>query len=156
MSSNASTGSNDTNDSYLLLEDGSIFLGKRFGADVSIDGEIGKSMYKCEHVYYYESEPYEGTCILFLGPTSSNRKALGCYFICTFLYNKRVQNREILGSLYPNQQAWKICRATKTHKWNITLMHKNIIKWDTLWFTTSYRSVNIFFTYCEWYYCYFV
>lgn len=29
-------------DSYLLLEDGSIFPGKRFGANVSVDGEIGK------------------------------------------------------------------------------------------------------------------
>jgi len=48
MSSNASSGPNDANDSYLLLEDGSVFLGKRFGADVSIDGEIGESIYKCE------------------------------------------------------------------------------------------------------------
>ena len=108
MSSNASIGSNNANDSYLLLEDGSIFLGKHFGADISVDGEIGKSMHKCEHVYRYESESYENTCILFLRPTSSNRKALRCYFICAFLsYGKRVQNREIFGSLYPiaNQQA---------------------------------------------------
>ncbi|XP_018404627.1 PREDICTED: CAD protein [Cyphomyrmex costatus] len=40
MSSNVSTWSNDVTDSYLLLEDGSVFLGKRFGADASIDGEI--------------------------------------------------------------------------------------------------------------------
>lgn len=76
MFSNGSTELNDVTDSYLLLEDGSVFLGKRFGADVSVDGEIGESMRKCEHVFCYESEPSEGTCILSLGATSSNRKAL--------------------------------------------------------------------------------
>ncbi|KYQ55118.1 CAD protein [Trachymyrmex zeteki] len=40
MFSNGSTELNDVTDSYLLLEDGSVFLGKRFGADVSVDGEI--------------------------------------------------------------------------------------------------------------------
>lgn len=40
MSSDLSTGLNDAPDSYLLLEDGSVFSGKHFGADVSVDGEI--------------------------------------------------------------------------------------------------------------------
>lgn len=44
MSNDVSTELNGTTDSYLLLEDGSVFLGKRFGADVSVDGEIGKSI----------------------------------------------------------------------------------------------------------------
>lgn len=38
----SSIGLNGASDSYLLLEDGSIFLGKHFGANVSVDGEIGK------------------------------------------------------------------------------------------------------------------
>ncbi|XP_024870191.1 CAD protein [Temnothorax curvispinosus] len=40
MSSVASTGLNGAINSYLLLEDGSVFPGRRFGADVSVDGEI--------------------------------------------------------------------------------------------------------------------
>ncbi|XP_070163752.1 multifunctional protein r isoform X2 [Polyergus mexicanus] len=40
MPSYASIGPNGSSDSYLLLEDGNIFLGKYFGADVSVDGEI--------------------------------------------------------------------------------------------------------------------
>ncbi|XP_025986539.1 CAD protein isoform X1 [Solenopsis invicta] len=40
MSSDASAGFNGATDSYLLLEDGSVFVGKRFGAEVPVDGEI--------------------------------------------------------------------------------------------------------------------
>ncbi|XP_050452238.1 CAD protein [Cataglyphis hispanica] len=40
MPSYASIGPNGASDCYLLLEDGNIFLGKQFGADVSVDGEI--------------------------------------------------------------------------------------------------------------------
>ncbi|XP_011866080.1 PREDICTED: CAD protein [Vollenhovia emeryi] len=40
MSNDPPTGCNNAIDSYLLLEDGSVFSGKRFGADVSVDGEI--------------------------------------------------------------------------------------------------------------------
>jgi len=50
MSKDTFVGLNGATDSYLLLEDGSVFLGKRFGADVSVDGEIGEFMHKCEHV----------------------------------------------------------------------------------------------------------
>lgn len=51
MSSDASTELDGATDSYLLLEDGSVFTGKRFGADVSVDGEIGEFMRKREHVF---------------------------------------------------------------------------------------------------------
>ncbi|XP_012543292.1 CAD protein [Monomorium pharaonis] len=40
MSSDAFAGLNGATNSYLLLEDGSIFMGKHFGADVPVDGEI--------------------------------------------------------------------------------------------------------------------
>ncbi|XP_029675427.1 CAD protein isoform X1 [Formica exsecta] len=40
MPSYASIEPNGSSDSYLLLEDGSTFLGKHFGADVSVDGEL--------------------------------------------------------------------------------------------------------------------
>lgn len=50
MYSYESTGPNDAIDSYLLLEDGSTFEGKHFGADVSVDGEIGKSFDKPAHM----------------------------------------------------------------------------------------------------------
>jgi hypothetical protein len=46
MSSYEFSGPNGTFDSYLLLEDGSIFLGKHFGADISVDGEVGKLLNK--------------------------------------------------------------------------------------------------------------
>lgn len=46
MSRDTSAGLDGAIDSYLLLEDGSVFSGKRFGADISVDGEIGKR----EHV----------------------------------------------------------------------------------------------------------
>lgn len=50
MSGAASIGRDDANVSHLILENGSIFLGKPFGADVSVDGEIGEFMSEREHV----------------------------------------------------------------------------------------------------------
>jgi len=46
MPSYESSRPNGTFDSYLLLEDGSVFLGKHFGADISVDGEVGKLLSK--------------------------------------------------------------------------------------------------------------
>lgn len=63
MPSYASIGPNGASDCYLLLEDGSIFLGKQFGAHVSVDGEIGE--FCIEHVLlFYKSEPHAYTCKL--------------------------------------------------------------------------------------------
>lgn len=50
MSGAASVRHDDANVSHLILENGSIFLGKHFGADVSVDGEIGEFMSEREHV----------------------------------------------------------------------------------------------------------
>lgn len=66
MSSDASVGLNGAIDSYLLLEDGSVFPGKRFGADVSVDGEIGESMRKREHVLLLQV----GTVCMHVHPVS--------------------------------------------------------------------------------------
>lgn len=81
MTSDASAGLNGATDSYLLLEDGSVFMGKRFGADMPVDGEIGK--FTCERnlsentcCSFYKSEPYACTCILLSEPASLNRNAL--------------------------------------------------------------------------------
>lgn len=51
MSGDASTGLHGAADCYLLLEDNSVFTGKRFGANISVDGEIGEFMRKREHVF---------------------------------------------------------------------------------------------------------
>lgn len=46
----ASVECDDANISHLILENGSIFRGKHFGADVSVDGEIGEFTSEREHV----------------------------------------------------------------------------------------------------------
>lgn len=46
----ASTGLNGKTDCYLLLDDGSVYPGKRFGANVPVEGEIGEFAWICEHV----------------------------------------------------------------------------------------------------------
>lgn len=57
MPSRASTGPNGATDSYLLLEDGSIFLGKSFGADACADGEVGKFVRSSNTCSLWKSEP---------------------------------------------------------------------------------------------------
>lgn len=43
--------SNSAVSSYLLLEDGSVFSGQHFGAEISADGEVGKRFFvRLEHV----------------------------------------------------------------------------------------------------------
>jgi len=55
------SGPNGTFDSYLLLEDGSVFLGKHFGADTSIDGEVGKLLNKPDTWFSIRQETETGT-----------------------------------------------------------------------------------------------
>lgn len=51
MSSCTASEFNQATNTYLVLEDGSVFFGKSFGADVSIDGEIGEFVNRIEHMF---------------------------------------------------------------------------------------------------------
>jgi len=72
------SGPNGTFDSYLLLEDGSIFLGKHFGADICIDGEVGKLSNKPDTWFSIREETDPGTWIMFSESSASKCKFRRC------------------------------------------------------------------------------